>query len=300
VLGDASKPATFNRFAYCLNDPINRIDKDGQWSFKKLFKSIVSAATAIIGNVIEAVVDTVVTIVKTAIRIVQKAVDTAVRFIEDVKEACDDVVEAVHAGFQVIQKAWDNLDSGLKQWIINGIAMAVSFIPIVGPILSCVIDGTFVDMFKAIMKGDWATVGLCALAFVPGMKGVGKSLKAFGAVEKGGGRLLKKSVTKETDIFIKKGTKVWRAGGPGGWEHGGSYTLKSLEGKSRKEIIRVCGIPTKKTGNPVSMLYEYRANQGFWAKARTSIGGTWPELALDRGQGEEVLDLVRATPIPLP
>ncbi len=55
--------------------------------------------------------------------------------------------------------------------------MAVSFIPLVGPLISCVIDGTFVDMFNAIMAGDWAAVGMCALAFVPGVGGAGKALK---------------------------------------------------------------------------------------------------------------------------
>lgn len=55
---------------------------------------------------------------------------------------------------------------------MNGISMAVSFIPIVGPILSCVIHGTFVDMWNAIRSGDWATLGMCALSFVPGGKGL--------------------------------------------------------------------------------------------------------------------------------
>ena len=85
---------------------------------------------------------------------------------------------------EVIQKAWDNLDSGLKQWIINGIAMAVSFIPIAGPILSCVIDGTFVDMFKAIMKGDWATVALLGIGAVCAGIGVLKILKNASATTK--------------------------------------------------------------------------------------------------------------------
>ena len=53
-----------------------------------------------------------------------------------------------------IQKAWDHLDAGLKQWIINGISMAVSFIPIAGPLISCIMDGTFVDMWNAIKAGD--------------------------------------------------------------------------------------------------------------------------------------------------
>jgi hypothetical protein len=30
-----------------------------------------------------------------------------------------------------VKEAWDNLDSGLKQWIIAGVSMAVSFIPLV-------------------------------------------------------------------------------------------------------------------------------------------------------------------------
>ncbi len=63
----------------------------------------------------------------------------------------------------------------------------MSFIPIVGPLISCVIDGTFVDMFNAIMAGDWATVGMCALAFVPGgkvLKSGSKVLTAFSKAEK--------------------------------------------------------------------------------------------------------------------
>jgi hypothetical protein len=59
-----------------------------------------------------------------------------------------------------IQKAWDHLDAGLKQWIINGISMAVSFIPIAGPLISCIIDGTFVDMWNAIKAGDWAMLAM--------------------------------------------------------------------------------------------------------------------------------------------
>jgi hypothetical protein len=61
----------------------------------------------------------------------------------------------------------------------------VSFIPLVGPLISCIIDGTFVDMIKALSTGDWATLGMCALAFVPGGKAL-KGLKAFGAIEKTG------------------------------------------------------------------------------------------------------------------
>ena len=84
------------------------------------------------------------------------------------------VAEAVWAGVVSVKDAWDNLDSGLKQWIVMGVSMAVSFIPVVGPLISCIIDGTFVDMINALSTGDWATLGMCALAFVPGVGGAGK------------------------------------------------------------------------------------------------------------------------------
>ena len=64
----------------------------------------------------------------------------------------------------------DHLDAGLKQWLITGVSFAVSLIPLVGPLISCVIDGTFVDMWNAIKSGDWGALALCAMAFVPGMK----------------------------------------------------------------------------------------------------------------------------------
>ena len=65
---------------------------------------------------------------------------------EDVKNAFDTVRDAFEAGLKSIEKAWDSMDAGLKQWIINGISMAVSFIPIAGPLISCIMDGTFTDM----------------------------------------------------------------------------------------------------------------------------------------------------------
>ena len=196
VLGDASRPATLNQFAYCLNDPINRMDKDGQWSFKKLLKSIVSTATSIVGNVVEAAVDIVVTIVETAIEVVQKAIDIAVKFIEDVKEAVEDVAEVVYTGFQVIQKAWDNLDSGLKQWIITGITIAASFaLPGIGGMLvACLIDGTFSDMWNAIKNGDWKQLALIAGGIALAGVGAKVALKLLKAGQKSlavGGKLAK-------------------------------------------------------------------------------------------------------------
>jgi len=55
------------------------------------------------------------------------------------------------------------------------VSFAVSFIPLVSPLISCVIDGTFVDMWEAIKRGDWGALAMCAMAFVPG----GKALKGL-------------------------------------------------------------------------------------------------------------------------
>ncbi len=103
-----------------------------------------------------------------------------------------------------IHRAWDSLDSGLKQWIIQGIAMAVSFIPLVGPIISCIIDGTFVDMFNALMKGDWATVGMCAMGFVPGLKSL-KGLKAVGSLGGKGQKFMRYMSKGELDNVLTTG-----------------------------------------------------------------------------------------------
>jgi len=172
-----------------MNDPIDRVDRDGQWSLLKsitnIGSSIYDAGRNIVGNVVEAVVDVTREYVDAVIDLGKKIIDVGERFIEDVKDACDWVVSTVISTAMAVQKAWDSLDSGLKQWIITGVAFAVSFIPLVGPIISCIIDGTFVDMFNALMKGDWATVGMCALGFVPGMKAL-KGLKAVGGLNKAG------------------------------------------------------------------------------------------------------------------
>ena len=109
--------------------------------------------------------------------------DAAQKFMDDVKDAALSVMEAVYAGVMSIKDAWDNLDPGLKQWIVMGVSMAVSFIPLVGPLVSCIIDGTFVDMLKAISTGDWAMLALSCAAFVPGMKAF-KGLKVLSGVTK--------------------------------------------------------------------------------------------------------------------
>jgi hypothetical protein len=95
---------------------------------------------------------------------------------EEAINACVELAELAYDACAAVKEAWDNMDAGLKQWIVMGVSIAVSFIPVAGPLISCIIDGTFVDMLTAISNGDWAMVGMCALAFVPG----GKALKGLG------------------------------------------------------------------------------------------------------------------------
>ena len=97
-----------------------------------------------------------------------------------------------------VQEAWNNLDPGLKQWLLMGASLAISMIPgvgIAGLLLGCMIDGTFTDMLSAIKNGDWAMLGMCALGFVPGVKQAKMGFKVLGHADdigkasKLGGRL---------------------------------------------------------------------------------------------------------------
>lgn len=305
VLGSISTPSSMNRWTYCGNDPINRIDRTGADWFSDTWNSIcdvggavVDATVDLVGDAVEVVVDVVVEVAETACELVDAAVDAAEKLMEEVVEACVNLVEVAIDSCVAIKEAWDNLDSGLKQWIITGVSIAVSFIPVVGPLISCIIDGTFVDMWNAIKSGDWAMLGMCCMAFIPGAK-VMKGLKAIGGLGKAS-RLAAKGapmMSDATDVLIKKGTKVFRAGAPGKYAHGGSYSLKSMKGMNRGNIIDKCGIDPSKTGNPLTHHFEYVANQDFYAKVGTSVDGTWPELRLMPGQGAEVLDLVEVTKI---
>jgi hypothetical protein len=93
----------------------------------------------------------------------------------------------------------------------------VSFIPLVGPLISCIIDGTFVDMIKALSTGDWATLGMCALAFVPGGKIAGK-LGAFA-----------KKATGFADNLGKYAKAVKKVPNPGGRLGGLAHRAKVAE-----------------------------------------------------------------------
>ena len=64
-----------------------------------------------------------------------------------------------------------------------GASLAISMIPgigIAGLLLGCMMDGTFTDMLSALKAGDWAMLGMCALAFVPGMKQAKMGFKLLG------------------------------------------------------------------------------------------------------------------------
>jgi len=120
----------------------------------------VSAATNLVGKVVEAAADAVVNIAETAWSVACAAVDAAGKLLSEVKDAAVAVGDTIVSGVDAVANAWDHLDSGIKQWIMMGLSIALSFVPLVGPIVSCVIDGTFSDMISAIGRGDWTTFAM--------------------------------------------------------------------------------------------------------------------------------------------
>ncbi|MEW5747564.1 MAG: RHS repeat-associated core domain-containing protein [Candidatus Thermoplasmatota archaeon] len=190
VVGALPTPITMNRWVYCHNDPINKVDASGMWPWDNIVNTIVDGAidlldagANLVGDAIEFVADVVVETVETAIEVIETAVDVAVALVVEVVEAVKTVAEIVVAGCEAIKVAWDNLDPGLKQWIVMGLSIAASIaLPGIGGVLvSCLIDGTFIDMVTAISTGDWAMLGMCALAFIPGGKAL-KGLKGLGGL----------------------------------------------------------------------------------------------------------------------
>jgi len=52
IIPGFSDPQALNRYSYCLNNPINRVDPDGHWSWKKFFKSFVSTFVQIATTIV--------------------------------------------------------------------------------------------------------------------------------------------------------------------------------------------------------------------------------------------------------
>ena len=63
VLGSLTKPSSLNRWAYCLNDPVNRVDLDGQWSLKGFVNSVCNAVKTVVTTAVSYVVETAVNLV---------------------------------------------------------------------------------------------------------------------------------------------------------------------------------------------------------------------------------------------
>jgi len=164
------------------------------------------------------------------------------------------------------------------------VAFAVSFIPIAGPLISCIIDGTFVDMFSAIMTGNWAMLGMCALAFVPGA----------GKLAKVGLKSLEKSVVKGMEkTVIKKGTRLYRVGSDVE-KHGSWYTQTPMKGLSRQEIKPGTNVPTS---NPATTLYEFTAKKDFVAYAgRSENAGVFDEVFIPGRGNDDILSLLSKIP----
>jgi len=186
VMGALSIPSSLNRYVYCKNDPVNRIDLDGNWdlwgSICDIGSSIVDVAVDFVGNVGEAIYDGIVWVADAAGDVVDWLADKAGEVWDAIVDAGDAIADAIVSVGKAIQKAWDSLDAGLKQWIIIGISIAACIaLPGIGGILvSCVLDGTFIDMFTAVATGNWAMLGLSLACMVPGMK----ALKATKAIKK--------------------------------------------------------------------------------------------------------------------
>jgi hypothetical protein len=141
-----------------------------------------------------------------------------------------------------------------------GVSMAVSFIPFVGPLISCIIDGTFVDMIKALSTGDWATLGMCALAFVPGLKQAKMGLKAFGAVEKAGikanraaGLAFEKKVLAK--LHLEKNTKRIKASGMS------TYRIPDAFTKS-KDILEIKHVRNLRVTQQTTDMLTYAETKG--------------------------------------
>jgi hypothetical protein len=146
------------------------------------------------------------------------------------------------------------------------VSIAVSFIPVVGPLISCIVDGTFVDMLTAISSGDWAMVGMTVLGVVAG-GAVGKmALKFLKAGQKSfalggksalGKKLIRgvKDITKKTEWdvspeaaknFRRLMASIDEGTGQGSWEKGlSSHRLFGSMSWSEKATEAVSDVGTR-------------------------------------------------------
>jgi len=94
------------------------------------------------------------------------------------------------------------------------IAASIALPGIGGMLVSCVIDGTFVDMLKAVSTGDWAMLALSCAAFIPGGKAL-KGLKAVGktgiTVNRAVGKSFERAVISKLGLQ-KAGTRLEKVG----------------------------------------------------------------------------------------
>ncbi len=208
VMGSLSRPISLNRWAYCLNDPVNRIDKDGTWSIGKFFgdicnvgKSLAEGAVDLLGDAVEFAVDTVASAWEAAVDLARTVIDVGLKLLNDVKNAVEVIGAAALTGLRALEEAWDNLDPGWKQWLMMGLSIAASIaLPGIGGVLvSCVLDGTFTDMLTAITTGDWALLAMSVAGVALAGVGVYKALKAAGSFGKGVGADIGKAVGKSIE-----------------------------------------------------------------------------------------------------
>jgi len=189
-----------------------------------------------------------------------------------------------------VKEAWDNLDSGLKQWLIQGVSLAISFIPIVGPLISCVIDGTFTDMWEAIKSGDWGALALCAMAFVPGLKQAKAGLKVFGkagiTANRAAGKAFEKSVIKKLNLE-NAGARLKKTGNMKTYRVADAFDKeKNLVEIKHVKQLKITGQTrdqlewARATGNKVFFAYDqgYTTNADVFAERLAEYGGLFEML----------------------
>lgn len=92
--------------------------------------SLVDSADELVGDIIEFAVDVIVQVAEHVVEIRETALDAAEKFVENLKEAAEDVASMAIAGLVSIKDAWNSLDPGLKRWFVIGMSTFISFIEV--------------------------------------------------------------------------------------------------------------------------------------------------------------------------